>query len=317
MPVRSALLAEVGAPRPAHDHGLDRVAARRDAELAVAVERDRADVALGQPVGADQLVARRPSARRPSTGSPCRAAAPSCAGAACARRAGRPRAPSACRSSGCPRRRPSRSAGRARRRGPSRRPSRRARRSSRSSRSPAPRAPFGRRIGEVYQRAARSTDARPDEPLQLGRRERRHVRVGDPAPIQTRRGRRSDRSIRISRRPRAAGTARRRPARSRSRATTSSGRATRTSLAPTAPRDRRLVGPAVARHEREHVGAVADEHERLDDLRRARSRPPRRRRARSGVPSANSSIRASTAAARRTAETRSTGLGPCAHRAVA
>src|SRR6478672_7148648 len=54
-----ALLAQVGRPGPAHDHGLDRVAARRDAELPVAVKRDRADVALRQPVGADQLVARR------------------------------------------------------------------------------------------------------------------------------------------------------------------------------------------------------------------------------------------------------------------
>ena len=77
-----------------------------DAELAVAVERDRPDVALGQPVRADQLVARRPSARRPSTGSPCRAGAPSCAGAGGGRRAGRPRGPWACRSSECPRRRP-------------------------------------------------------------------------------------------------------------------------------------------------------------------------------------------------------------------
>ena len=57
--VLQALLAEVRRPRPAHDHDLDGVAARRDAELAVAVERDRPDVALGQPVGADQLVARR------------------------------------------------------------------------------------------------------------------------------------------------------------------------------------------------------------------------------------------------------------------
>ena len=53
-------LAEIRRPRPAHDHGLDRVATRRDAELAVAVERDRPDVALGEPVRADHLVAGGP-----------------------------------------------------------------------------------------------------------------------------------------------------------------------------------------------------------------------------------------------------------------
>ena len=46
------LLAEVGAPRPRHDRDLDRVPARRDAELAEAVEGDRADVALGEAVRA-------------------------------------------------------------------------------------------------------------------------------------------------------------------------------------------------------------------------------------------------------------------------
>ena len=55
--VLQAVLAEVRAPRPAHDHGLDRVVARGDAELAVAVERDRAQVALGQAVRGDELVA--------------------------------------------------------------------------------------------------------------------------------------------------------------------------------------------------------------------------------------------------------------------
>jgi hypothetical protein len=54
-----ALLAEVRAPRPAHDHRLDRVRARGDAQLAVAVERDRADVALVETVRAEQLVGRR------------------------------------------------------------------------------------------------------------------------------------------------------------------------------------------------------------------------------------------------------------------
>ena len=57
IPVFSAVLAEVRPPGPAHDHGLDRVAARRDAELAVAVEGDRAQVALAQAVRAEQLVA--------------------------------------------------------------------------------------------------------------------------------------------------------------------------------------------------------------------------------------------------------------------
>ena len=51
------LLTEVRAPGPRHDHGLDRVAARRDTELPEAVERNRADVALGQPVGREQVVA--------------------------------------------------------------------------------------------------------------------------------------------------------------------------------------------------------------------------------------------------------------------
>ena len=45
MPVLLAVLAEVGAPRPAHDHDVDRVRPRVDAELAVAVEGDRAEVA--------------------------------------------------------------------------------------------------------------------------------------------------------------------------------------------------------------------------------------------------------------------------------
>ncbi len=50
------LVAEVVPPRPAHDHDLDRVPLRVHAELPVAVERERADVTLGQPVAADQLV---------------------------------------------------------------------------------------------------------------------------------------------------------------------------------------------------------------------------------------------------------------------
>ena len=76
-------------------------------------------------------------------------------------RAGTRPARAACRSSECPRRRPSRSGGRGRRRGPSRRPSRRARRSSRSSRSPAPWRSFRCLGGECYRRATRSTGAAP------------------------------------------------------------------------------------------------------------------------------------------------------------
>src|SRR5439155_1130052 len=50
------LLAEVRAPRPAHDHGLDGVVARGDTQLAEAVERDRAHVALRQAVRGEELV---------------------------------------------------------------------------------------------------------------------------------------------------------------------------------------------------------------------------------------------------------------------
>ena len=56
MPIVGVLVPEIVPPRPAHDHDLDRVALRVHAELAVAVERERADVALRQPVAADQLV---------------------------------------------------------------------------------------------------------------------------------------------------------------------------------------------------------------------------------------------------------------------
>src|SRR5215218_2115 len=54
------LVPEVVRPRPAHDRDLDRVPLRVDAELAVAVERERPDVALGEPVATDQLVHRTP-----------------------------------------------------------------------------------------------------------------------------------------------------------------------------------------------------------------------------------------------------------------
>ena len=49
--------------------------------------------------------------------------------------------------------------------------------------------------------------------------------------------------------------------------TTSSAFATRTSRDTECLGDRTLVGSPVAGDECEHVGAVADEHERLDDLR--------------------------------------------------
>ena len=105
-PVLHPLVAEVRAPGPAHDHGLDRVAGRGDAELAVAVEADRAQVALGQAVDADQLERGLAQLARPSTGCPCTAGARSCAGAGGGRSAGRRPGPWASRSNGCPRRRP-------------------------------------------------------------------------------------------------------------------------------------------------------------------------------------------------------------------
>ncbi len=54
-----AVLAEVRAPREADDHDVDGVADRRDAELAVAVERKRPQVARPDAVRGDQLVRRR------------------------------------------------------------------------------------------------------------------------------------------------------------------------------------------------------------------------------------------------------------------
>ena len=60
MPLVERLLAEVGAPRPGHQDDVDRVRPRVDAELAVAVEGDRAQVALAEAVHGDQLVRRQP-----------------------------------------------------------------------------------------------------------------------------------------------------------------------------------------------------------------------------------------------------------------
>ena len=54
-PLVERVLAEVGAPGPAHDHHVDRVLAWIHAELSEAVERDRAQVGLRQPVDAEEL----------------------------------------------------------------------------------------------------------------------------------------------------------------------------------------------------------------------------------------------------------------------
>ena len=171
-PVLQAVLAEVGAPRPAHDHDVDGVPHRRHAELAVAEERDRAQVALGQAVRGDQLVAGLPQLlgreRQFHVQQPRRVVE----ALEVVARAGRPRCPWESRRRGCPRRRPSRSAARVRRRGSARRPSRRARRSSRSSRSRAfsdlllqadVRGPRRRRPSDVPGKggAARSATATP------------------------------------------------------------------------------------------------------------------------------------------------------------
>ena len=158
--VLQPVVAEVGAPRPAHDHDLDRIVARRDAELAVTVERDRAQVARRQAVRADELhadVAQLVDRVRQLHVEELRGVV---RGARGDRGAGTPPGPAACRSSGCLRRLRSRSAVRASRRGSSRRPSRSARRSSRSSRWPAFRwLPFdaarGDGIGTSRQRRGR------------------------------------------------------------------------------------------------------------------------------------------------------------------
>ena len=72
--------------------------------------------------------------------------------------------------------------------------------------------------------------------------------------------------------------------------------------------DLRRVGSAVARYEHHRGTAVAVEHERLHDPARLAADRLRPLSA-VGVPSSNSSRRASTPAARRYAETRSTGSG--------
>ena len=163
--VLQAVLAEVGAPRPAHDHRsrpgcpARRRPARRSRRTRSGARSTRADRSPRRARSSQS------SAHRPSTGWSCAGGAPSCGGAACARRAGRPQGPSGCRSSECPRRRPSRSAGRARRREPWRPPSRRAHRSSRFSRSPAPCAPF---LGPGAADSTRGSRGRPRAPRRAG-----------------------------------------------------------------------------------------------------------------------------------------------------
>src|SRR5207244_10533543 len=56
--VAQALFAEVRPPWPGHDRDVDRASARRDAELSIAEEGDRAHVALGEPVRTDEVPAR-------------------------------------------------------------------------------------------------------------------------------------------------------------------------------------------------------------------------------------------------------------------
>src|SRR5205085_7688861 len=54
-PVLLAFFAKVYAPRPAHDHDVDGIAERGDTELAVSVERDRAQITLRASVPSDQV----------------------------------------------------------------------------------------------------------------------------------------------------------------------------------------------------------------------------------------------------------------------
>ena len=141
-----------------------------DAELAVAVERDRPQVrgleavdGEGLEAGGAELLGRvrelhvEQAAPRPRAGRG-------------GRRAGRRRGRARSRSSGCPRRLRCRSAGRARRRGSGRPPSPPARRSSRSSRSPAS-APLSRMLRVLCD----VDQLRPRDPGELRRRQPRHV----------------------------------------------------------------------------------------------------------------------------------------------
>ena len=147
-----------------------------------------------------------------------------------------------------------RSAGRARRRGPSRRPSRRARRSSRSSRSPAPSAPFlglgrsdstrGSTRSTARARASRRSSAGAIEAMcagDAGADPDHGVREQRPVDQDLRDG-----AVRERRHAR--------PARTRSpRRTSSAPRDPHVARAGSAAATGRLVGAPVARDEREHV----------------------------------------------------------------
>ena len=190
------------------------------------------------------------------------------------RSAGRPPGPCGSRSSGCPRRRRSRSAARARRRG--------SWASAQSTSSPfiqifsvsciAAPPSQGRMVRGLLDDVHRPS--RATSRTQLGRAKRGHVprRAGaDPDDACES----SVRSIEDARRRARAGTARPRPARSRSpralRPARAIRRRSRRRRRRSSPR-RRAGRPGTSASDR---AAVADEDERLDDLRRARSRPPR------------------------------------------
>ena len=169
---------------------------------------------------------------------------------------------------------------------------------------------FGRLSADSSRAATRSAVRAPGQPLELAGREPRHVRGragADPDPRVL-----QERPLeQHARRPRGAGTARPRPARTRSRRAPRAACATRT-LARTRRRgDLRLVGAPVARDERERRRSPShDEHDRLDDLARARSRSPAPPPRAVGVPSGNSWIVASTAAARSSRGDALDRLGP-------
>ena len=167
----------------------------------------------------------------------------------------------------------------------------------------------GSALRECYPRAARSTIRAPGEPLQLGGRQRRHVRVACRRRSRRSRARAAPRSISVWVTARCGNGAT--PPGSKPVACTTSSAVAR--------RGRRVRRPpraiaassarAVAGDEREHVGAVADEHERLDDLGELAADRASPRPARSGVPrrTPRSARRRPRRAGRPT--TRSTGSG--------
>ena len=302
-----AVLAEVGAPREADDHDVDGIPGRGDAELAVAVERDRPEVAGGEPVGRDRPRAPRNGARRPSTGDPCTAPSPSSRDVRGGRAGGRRPGPSACRSSGSPRTRRSRSSARATRRGSSRPPSRRARRSSRSSRSLASRSAL------LFVRTNRRNAPRRRPADAPGRAARARTGRFRPCAARTRRpptraGAGRARVPSAPRRPSVAETERPRPVRNPVASSTSRALATRAESASSARATLRGIDAPVARDEREHRSLVAHEDERLHDLVELAAGGVGCVRA-VGVPSGNSWMRASAPESRRNEDTRSTGSG--------